>query len=81
MLGREITDFSENDYHSGLLVLPVSQAKGLEFDSVIILDLNKDKYPDTEHNTRLLYVAITRTLHRLIIVTNKNIENSPLLDI
>ena len=81
ILDREITDYSESDYHNGLLVLPISQAKGLEFDSVIILDLNEEKYPDTEHNTRLLYVAITRTLHRLTIVTSKNITNSPLLDI
>jgi DNA helicase-2/ATP-dependent DNA helicase PcrA len=80
-LGRDITDFSENDYHSGLLVLPVAQAKGLEFDSVIILDLNKDRYPDTEYNTRLLYVAITRTLHRLIIIKNTKIGDSPLLDV
>ncbi|MCD4811801.1 AAA family ATPase [bacterium] len=80
VIGREVTDFSENDYHSGLLVLPISRAKGLEFDTVVILDLNEEKYPDTEYNTRLLYVAITRTLHRLIIVKNKNIKDSPLLD-
>ncbi|MCD4756401.1 AAA family ATPase [bacterium] len=80
LIGREITDFSENDYHNGLLVLPVSRAKGLEFDSVVILDLNEERYPDTEYNTRLLYVAITRTLHRLIIVKNKSIKDSPLLD-
>ncbi|HCC67963.1 TPA: hypothetical protein DEP90_01990, partial [Patescibacteria group bacterium] len=81
ILEREVTDFSENDYRSGLLVLPVSQAKGLEFDSVILLDLNEERYPDTEFNTRLLYVAITRTLHRLIIITNRNKKNSSLLDV
>lgn len=78
-IGRDITDYSESDYHNGLLVLPISQAKGLEFDSVIILDVNKDRYPDNEHNTRLLYVAITRTLHRLIIITSKDKEISKLL--
>jgi DNA helicase-2/ATP-dependent DNA helicase PcrA len=52
----------------------------LEFDSVIILDMNKERYPDTEYSTRLLYVAVTRALHRLIVITNGNIENSPLLE-
>ena len=79
IIGRDIVPYSESDYKNGVLVLPVSHAKGLEFDSVIILDMNDEKYPDTEYGTRLLYVAITRALHRLIVVTNKSKENSPLL--
>jgi DNA helicase-2/ATP-dependent DNA helicase PcrA len=79
-IGRDVVAYSESDYKNGLLILPVSYAKGLEFDSVIILDMNKDRYPDTEYSTRLLYVAITRALHRLIIITNDNIANSPLLE-
>jgi DNA helicase-2/ATP-dependent DNA helicase PcrA len=80
-IGRDVVAYSESDYKNGLLILPVSYAKGLEFDSVIVLDMNKDKYPDNEYSTRLLYVAITRALHRLIVITNKNIDDSPLLDI
>jgi DNA helicase-2/ATP-dependent DNA helicase PcrA len=76
-LGKDIVDFQEDDYKTGLLVLPIENAKGLEFDSVIILDVNSNTYPDTEYSTRLLYVAITRALHRLIIVENSN--RSPLL--
>jgi DNA helicase-2/ATP-dependent DNA helicase PcrA len=79
-IGRDVVAYTESDYKNGLLILPVSYAKGLEFDSVMILDMNKEKYPDNEYNTRLLYVAITRALHRLIIITNENIDNSPLLD-
>ena len=79
-LGRDVVAYSESDYKNGVLILPVSHAKGLEFDSVIIVDMNKERYPDTEHNTRLLYVAVTRALHRLIIITNKNKDVSPLLD-
>jgi DNA helicase-2/ATP-dependent DNA helicase PcrA len=79
-IGRDVVPYSERDYKSGLLILPVAQAKGLEFDSVIILDMNKERYPDTEYSTRLLYVAVTRALHRLIVITNGNIENSPLLE-
>jgi DNA helicase-2/ATP-dependent DNA helicase PcrA len=79
-IGRDIVPYTESDYKNGVLVLPVSQAKGLEFDSVIIVDMNEDRYPDNEYSTRLLYVAITRALHRLTIITNKNKESSPLLD-
>jgi DNA helicase-2/ATP-dependent DNA helicase PcrA len=79
-IGRDVVAYSESDYKSGVLVLPVSHAKGLEFDSVIIADMNEQRYPDNEYNTRLLYVAITRALHRLVIITNDNIDDSPLLD-
>ncbi len=76
-IGKDILDFSKEDYKTGLLVLPVENAKGLEFDTVILLDVNSNTYPDTQLSTRLMYVAITRALHRLIIIQNSN--NSPLL--
>ncbi len=76
-LERDVIDFSQDDYKTGLLILPIENAKGLEFDTVIILDINDITYPDTELSTRLLYVAITRALHRLIIIENSN--KSPLL--
>lgn len=71
-LGKEIVDFTLNDYKTGLLILPIEDAKGLEFDTVILLDVNREHYPDSELSTRLLYVAITRALHRLIIIENSN---------
>ncbi len=76
-LGKEIIDFTREDYKTGLLVLSVESAKGLEFDTVILLDVNSESYPNTELSTRLLYVAVTRALHRLIIIENSN--RSPLL--
>lgn len=78
-LERDIVDYTLNDYKTGLLILTVEDAKGLEFDTVILLDINNRTYPDTELSTRLLYVAITRSLHRLIVVENNN--RSPLLNI
>ena len=65
---RDVVNYSESDYKEGILVLPIEQAKGLEFDSVYIMDLNSDLYPDTELTWRLLYVGMTRALHRLTIV-------------
>ena len=76
-LSKDIVDFTQENYKTGVLVLPIENAKGLEFDTVILLDVNSDTYPDTELSTRLFYVAITRALHRLIIVNNSN--KSPLL--
>ena len=76
-LEKDIVAFSEEDYKTGLLILPVESAKGLEFDTVILLDINDITYPDTELSTRLLYVGITRALHKLIVIENSN--RSPLL--
>jgi len=76
-LEKDVVAFSEEDYKTGLLILPVESAKGLEFDTVILLDINDKTYPDTELSTRLLYVGITRALHKLIVIENSN--RSPLL--
>ncbi len=76
-LSKDIIDFTQENYKTGVLILPIENAKGLEFDTVILLDVNSDTYPNTELSTRLFYVAITRALHRLIIINNSN--KSPLL--
>lgn len=76
-LSKDVVDFTQENYKTGVLVLPIESAKGLEFDTVILLDVNSETYPDTELSTRLFYVAITRALHRLIIINNSN--KSPLL--
>lgn len=65
---RQLFSYTMDDYHSGVLVLPVSRAKGLEFDSVILADVDKEHYPVDDLSVRLLYVAITRTLHKLRIM-------------
>ena len=67
-IDRDVVNYSESDYKQGVLVLPIEQAKGLEFDSVYVMDINDGRYPDTELTWRLLYVGMTRALHRLIIV-------------
>lgn len=72
IIDRRVISFKENDYNSGLLILPIESAKGLEFDSVIFADLNSDYYTDDELDIKLLYVGITRALHRLFIVTRKD---------
>ena len=41
-------------------------AKGLEFDVVIVYDVNKENY-SSDFDKKLLYIACTRALHRLVI--------------
>jgi len=50
----------------GALVIPSYMAKGLEFDVVIVYDANKENY-SSDFDRKLLYIACTRALHRLVI--------------
>ena len=43
----------------------VAQVKGLEFDYVIVLDVDSTNYPDTPAARRALHVAATRAVHQL----------------
>jgi len=69
-LNFKITNYDEDNYSDGLLVMPIDRAKGLEFDSILIADLNDTNYPDEILSAKLLYVAITRALHRVYITTD-----------
>jgi DNA helicase-2/ATP-dependent DNA helicase PcrA len=59
-----ITGDSET-YDGGVVVLPVHLAKGMEFEVVLLAGAEAANYPTTEFEGRLLYVAVTRALHRL----------------
>ena len=60
---------SENldKYTGGTIIIPSYLSKGLEFDSVIISDSNK--YSENILDTKLLYVACTRAMHTLDIIS------------
>ncbi len=78
-LSEKLINSDESDYTSGILVLPITKAKGLEFDCVYILDFNDENYKDNELDSRLLYVAMTRALHKLSLITNSKLADSVLL--
>ena len=49
-------------------------SKGLEFDAVIIADASEDMYSSkNELDMKLLYVAITRALHKVEVLYNDNL--------
>jgi DNA helicase-2/ATP-dependent DNA helicase PcrA len=49
----------------GVEVTEIEQAKGLEFDYVILADVTAANYPDTPGARRLLHVGATRAVHQL----------------
>lgn len=64
-------------YEGGILLVPSYLAKGLEFDAVIITSIVED-YLEDELDIKLLYVAMTRALHKLDILCVGN--NLSMLD-
>lgn len=70
-------DTNQEEYKGGLSVLPVYLTKGLEFDAVIIMDVDAVNYEKTEQDAKLLYVGCTRALHDLWLFYSEEI--SPLI--
>ncbi len=58
---------TDSEYRGGVMILPASIAKGMEFDCVGICDASAENFPEDEFLCRILYVMMTRPLHRLCI--------------
>lgn len=60
----------KNNQIEGVVLLTIQEAKGLEFDSVILNDVSKDNFDkNSGHDMRLLYVGLTRAMHNMIIMS------------
>jgi DNA helicase-2/ATP-dependent DNA helicase PcrA len=57
-------DESNIEMKKGTLIVSSYMAKGLEFDAVIVYNVSNENY-FTELDRRLLYIACTRSLHKL----------------
>lgn len=68
LLTDQTTDFKE-----GVLVIPSYLSKGLEFDGVILWNVNEESYNLNSIDIKLLYIGITRGLHQVDIFY----ENKP----
>ncbi|XZF74090.1 HelD family protein [Bacillus sp. AL-1R] len=72
----------QRKYEGGISVVPVYLSKGLEFDAVILVDVDDVHYEETKQDAKLLYVGCTRALHNLTVLYTGNksplIEKSPL---
>ncbi len=58
-------DFS---FRPGVDVTDVRQVKGLEFDYVVMVDVNAVSYPEDDESRHLLHIAATRAAHQLWVV-------------
>jgi DNA helicase II / ATP-dependent DNA helicase PcrA len=68
----------EEEYKSGIVIVPSYLSKGLEFDAVLIANASSEQFKEDELDIKLLYVSMTRSLHKLYIYYHG--ELSPLLD-
>jgi DNA helicase II / ATP-dependent DNA helicase PcrA len=52
-------------FKPGIDVTDVRQVKGLEFDYVVLVEVNEASYPEDDEARHLLHIAITRAAHQL----------------
>lgn len=76
-LGATLLDINQSEYAGGVTLAKAADVKGFEFDGVILADAGAGRFPDKELDARLLYVCLTRPLHRLACLYQG--ELSPLL--
>ncbi len=62
---------------TGVVILDLPLAKGLEFDRVIVADASAEVYPDTPLARRQLYTCISRAMHEVTLISQGPL--SPLL--
>lgn len=71
-------------FENNKIITTAFLSKGLEFDNVIIYNANKENFK-TETDRQILYVMITRALHTVTLLNNKEISllllNAPNLNL
>ncbi len=66
-LNIKVINGDESEFYGGVALIPSYLVKGLEFDVVIIANASKEKYSTDPLDVKLLYIAMTRPLHKLYI--------------
>ncbi len=59
----------EFSFQPGVDVTDVTNVKGLEFDYVVMVDVNAASYPDQHWARHLLHIGVTRAAHQLWMVS------------
>jgi DNA helicase-2/ATP-dependent DNA helicase PcrA len=67
----------EFPFQPGVDVTDVTQVKGLEFDYVILVDVNAPSYSDSMEARHLLHIGATRATHQLWVIATGDV--SPLV--
>lgn len=76
----QLFDEESKGIKSGIFVSPVYLIKGFEYDAVIIANASREIYTDSFNTRKLLYVAVTRALHKVHVLFRDNLA-IPLLEI
>ncbi len=66
--GWTILDPQAESYPTGVVLAPADAVKGLEFDGVVVLDADEKSFPSRPLDARLLYVCLTRALHKMAVL-------------
>lgn len=66
-LNIKLLEGKEEQYDNTIVIVPSYLSKGLEFDAVIIINIDDVYNEDEELDLKLLYVAMTRAQHRLYV--------------
>jgi DNA helicase-2/ATP-dependent DNA helicase PcrA len=67
---RRIAD-QDFPFRPGVDVTDVRQVKGLEFDYVVLVDVNDASYPADDEARHLLHIGATRAAHQLWVLTGE----------
>ncbi len=73
---RLVSDF-DFTFRPGVDVTEIRQVKGLEYDYVILADVNASSYPDNNEARYQLHIGATRAAHQLWVISSGH--PSPLL--
>ncbi len=65
---RSCSSAEDPEALSGVMLAPAGAVKGLEFDAVMLADAGASSFPDDPRSARLLYVCLTRALHKLAVL-------------
>ncbi|TGD61618.1 helicase [Tabrizicola sp. WMC-M-20] len=68
-VNARLLDEGSAGFSNGIIICTPHLAKGLEFDRVVITDADAATYR-TEMDRNMLYVACTRAMHRLTVISN-----------
>ncbi|PSR35437.1 MAG: hypothetical protein C7B46_00130 [Sulfobacillus benefaciens] len=72
----------QESYGGGVVLTTLDIVRGLEFDGVVLLDVNKAAYPETPSGARALYTALTRSrkyVHLIALLDGPDQSPSPWL--
>lgn len=65
---RRIRSF-EFAFRPGVEVTEIRQVKGLEYDYVVLVDVNASTYPEDDETRHLLHIGATRAAHQLWVIS------------